>query len=187
MRWILGNLELPVLSPVLRRSTITNETTVASHRLASAMYPKSSDFHDAGRAARSRCRTYPRFRRALEIRQGWNEHVIPFHKMAIGSRGRTVLRIFVDEDAELRLIFTWLDLVRLAPPAGVRAANQARPSPKVKCVAWDLDNTVWEGVFGDVGANGGGPMLTHGLSTDGRPCRMPLGPRSSRLTVQVYR
>jgi FkbH-like protein len=60
----------------------------------------------------------------------------------------------------VRLIFTWLDFVVFrdagrrsasspaAPPAAARAATgAAAPAEKVKCVAWDLDNTLWRGTL----------------------------------------
>jgi FkbH-like protein len=54
----------------------------------------------------------------------------------------------VAAEPEKRLIFTWLDFVRYA--AGRRAGVAGpRPADKVKCVAWDLDNTVWRGILAE--------------------------------------
>ena len=95
-------------------------------------------------------RDQPVFRKSIDIQPGWNEHVIPFSELTIPAGGeRRLIRLLVDGDEEVRLIFTWLDLVQFAEAPTNGAAH---PSDKIKCVAWDLDNTLWEGVIGDLGA-----------------------------------
>ena len=92
----------------------------------------------------------PLFGRRLAIEPGWNEHYLPIADLAHLMGGDPKLaRLWVDGDEERRLVFTWLDLV--AGAATDRPAA-AQPAAKVKCVAWDLDNTLWEGVL----AEGGG-------------------------------
>jgi FkbH-like protein len=55
------------------------------------------------------------------------------------------------------LLFGVLDFVRLATePAAAPSARQA----KAKCVVWDLDNTLWEGVLAEDGVDGVTPMPT---------------------------
>ena len=101
-----------------------------------------------------------RFRDVLRLAPGHSIHRLPFATMDI-DLGRAEGRILVypENDAEVRLIFTWLDFVRLTDVArAVRAAGAtrapaasepkaARPASKVKCVAWDLDNTMWKGIL----------------------------------------
>ncbi|MCA9059525.1 MAG: HAD-IIIC family phosphatase, partial [Planctomycetaceae bacterium] len=120
----------------------------------------------------------PVFRTAVEITPGWNEHVIdaePLLNRSGQSDGR--LQISIAGDREARLIFTWLHLVQFrstsapshsmaspassATPATAPTLPTDRPAPStttalipathIKCVAWDLDNTLWHGVIGDVG------------------------------------
>jgi len=48
----------------------------------------------------------------------------------------------------VRVVFTWLDFVQMQiqVPSDVNA-NAVHPAEKVKCVAWDLDNTLWKGIL----------------------------------------
>ena len=127
-----------------------------------------------------------RFRDSLQLMTGQNFHRIPFARMNV-DLGRPEGRILVypENDAEVRLIFTWLDFVRYMPDmrltlsenigfdlaggksrtsidlatatAGAVTDNPAaekriKSAEKVKCVAWDLDNTVWNGILIEDGA-----------------------------------
>ncbi len=51
-----------------------------------------------------------------------------------------------ENDIEARLVFTWLDFVKYKTKV-VEKGVPLKPADKVKCVAWDLDNTMWKGVF----------------------------------------
>lgn len=93
----------------------------------------------------------PVFRTNLEVASGWNEFTLPFGEFESVTGKDRFLRLWVDRDQEVRLIFTWLDLVKFKSATG---AAPKVPADKVKCVAWDLDNTLWEGVIGDDGSEG---------------------------------
>ncbi len=67
-----------------------------------------------------------------------------------------MIRVYPENSVEAHLIFSWLDFVRYRP--GVRrnatdaGDNRGRPTgvpARVKCVIWDLDQTVWDGVLGE--------------------------------------
>ena len=93
----------------------------------------------------------PVYRNSFNIVPGWNEFVVPFGQLDFAPGKGRYIRLWVDRDQEVRLIFTWLDLVKFK--------SQTQPTPKcpaekVKCVAWDLDNTLWKGVIGDDGKDG---------------------------------
>jgi FkbH-like protein len=98
----------------------------------------------------------PRYRRVLDLALGYNTFHIPFAEMQIDMVDRDgLVRIYPDHDAELRLLFTWLDFVRYRE-APVRAdvqslERQPKAADKVKCVVWDLDNTLWEGILAEEG------------------------------------
>ena len=115
----------------------------------------------------------PVFRTCLEIKPGWNEHILDAGELldrADGKAGR--IQLSIENDQLVRVVFTWLDLVHLncnvMISAGARPSDTAARSPtekrqhvasstpadKVKCVAWDLDNTLWHGVIGDAGPDG---------------------------------
>jgi len=88
----------------------------------------------------------PLFRSSATIQPGHNLLRIPFREMEIDLAKRTgKILIRPDNDVEARLIFTWLDFVRfrVAQPGG----EEVGPAGKVKCVVWDLDNTLWGGIL----------------------------------------
>ncbi len=92
------------------------------------------------------------YRDQIPAEPGWNSMTIPLDQINLrpGMPGRILVSPANDEEA--RFLFTWLDFVRFAPaPAATQAAT---PASKVKCVVWDLDNTLWRGVIGDDGADG---------------------------------
>ena len=114
-------------------------------------------------------------RHAFEIRPGANFHTLPaaaFGGIEAEQDGRILL--YPENDAERRLIFTWLDLVRYAgggraaghlggvsevPRRSVRGTSEEcqrseAPAEKLKCVAWDLDNTLWTGTLLEDGPDG---------------------------------
>ncbi len=109
----------------------------------------------------------PVFRTSLQIEPGWNEHYLDAAELiSLAADKPGILRLSIENDREVRLIFTWLDFVRLQHgfssipqingTAKPSAATPQHPVPakKIKCVAWDLDNTLWHGVIGDAGASG---------------------------------
>ena len=94
------------------------------------------------------------YKYAFELKSGWNEFFIPIEKMNLPSVNsqKALLRAYLSNDATACLIFEAFDLVKLKHSQTVSPAN------KVKCVAWDLDNTMWKGVIGDDGKDGVIPM-----------------------------
>ncbi|MGV2340266.1 MAG UNVERIFIED_CONTAM: hypothetical protein LVR18_41850 [Planctomycetaceae bacterium] len=98
------------------------------------------------------------YRTRLLINPGWNEHVLDAREMLAGvDRADSRIRLQIDGDEEVHVMFTWLHFVRFGGAAEAEAEQERgeqRPAVKVKCVAWDLDNTLWQGVIGDAGAEG---------------------------------
>jgi FkbH-like protein len=111
------------------------------------------------------------FRHAFEIEPGQNFHAIPARSFQFPTNGTASrLLIYPENDGQRRLVFTWLDFVKYQVASGrngtMSDARQlpsvverldgasvggaevgAAPAAKVKCVAWDLDNTLWDGVL----------------------------------------
>jgi FkbH-like protein len=93
-------------------------------------------------------------RESVEVKPGQNFFWLPMRSDAWKAPG-SALTLYPEENKEPRLIFSWLDFVVLAPDAQISAgppsAGQpqaaARPADKIKCVAWDLDNTLWRGTL----------------------------------------
>lgn len=90
-------------------------------------------------------------RAQIPAEPGWNALTIPVEQINLqpGRPGRILVSPANDEEA--RFIFTWLDFVRFVPAPVT--SSEAKPAAKVKCVVWDLDNTLWHGVIGDDGAD----------------------------------
>ncbi len=92
-----------------------------------------------------------RLQHAFNIEPGLNHHTLPFSRFGVaGNTGSTKVLLFPENDIECRLVFTWLHFVRYRKAAST--ATEA-PAAKVKCVAWDLDNTLWNGVLIEDGAD----------------------------------
>jgi FkbH-like protein len=110
-------------------------------------------------------------RHAFEIEPGHNFHSIPARSFQFPVDGvASRLLIYPENDAQRRLVFTWLDFVKYELATGRNGATRGArslprtesesidgsvkgatgrvaPAAKVKCVAWDLDNTLWNGVL----------------------------------------
>ena len=95
-------------------------------------------------------------RRSFEIEPGWNLHKLPAKIFNLDRPEPSAkILLYPENDAQVRLVFTWLDLVEYQAqyrpePAQSPVATfgvAASPAPKVKCVAWDLDNTLWDGIL----------------------------------------
>jgi FkbH-like protein len=98
-------------------------------------------------------------RESVELVPGHNFATIPASRFGrIGDGAGRILRVYPENDAERRLIFTWLDFVAYSParknlPAPTKAPSSRTPASQVKCVAWDLDNTLWDGILVEDGAD----------------------------------
>jgi len=91
-------------------------------------------------------------RHSFSIEPGWNFHTLPAESFRFGAGAPTgKLTLSPENNAETRLVFTWLDLVEYRAPRPVRRAETApaAPAAKVKCVAWDLDHTLWHGILAE--------------------------------------
>jgi FkbH-like protein len=94
------------------------------------------------------------FRHAVEVAPGQNFFSIPVPLPHDLTERDYLLTVEPEVEHEIRMIFTWLDFIVLGrgadlPAVGARGGGPAR---KVKCVAWDLDNTLWQGILVEEGA-----------------------------------
>ena len=87
------------------------------------------------------------YKTSFVLNPGWNEFRIPLSDFNLPSTEskENFLRAYLNDNETGRLQFRYFDFVR------TKEKNKPKPAKKVKCVAWDLDNTVWNGVIGDVG------------------------------------
>jgi len=160
---------------VARRKLLESESALLADRSAEPQLlfikcysPESSTF----RIQVELVTDVPVFRTCLPIVPGWNEHSLDAKELISLADGKPgVLKLSIEDDREVRIIFTWLDVVCLhnevpAIPQSSHIGSRGAQIPKlpaaagsaadrkIKCVAWDLDNTLWDGVIGDAGASG---------------------------------
>ncbi|MCP4373899.1 MAG: HAD-IIIC family phosphatase [Deltaproteobacteria bacterium] len=89
------------------------------------------------------------FRDAYEIKPGKNYYEIPIENFNGTSNPLTgSIDIYPENNKDVRIAITWLDFVEFKRSHEAKnSADGALPAEKVKCVAWDLDNTLWEGIL----------------------------------------
>jgi FkbH-like protein len=91
------------------------------------------------------------FHRLIEVGPDFNRVRIPYTEIAavINLDKPFNIELIPNEDAnEVTLFFGLMDFVREdSRPSESLAASKGDSPRKVKCVIWDLDNTLWDGVF----------------------------------------
>lgn len=82
------------------------------------------------------------YRTSLLLQPGENVHIIPMAALseACWTVGNLV-KVYPEQDKEATLDILWCDFVKGSPVVA------ETPAAQVKCVVWDLDNTVWDGIF----------------------------------------
>ena len=92
------------------------------------------------------------FQYKVELIPGYNHISIPYDEISKRISTDKPFRISLvpnNEDDVLKLYFGILDFVSL-----VDTQKKPAKSRKVKCVVWDLDNTLWDGILIEDGAGG---------------------------------
>ncbi len=85
----------------------------------------------------------PVFKTALDIRPGENTAILTELSAACSQAGNLV-KVYPEKDLEAELDILWCDFVQGSPIL-------RKPAPKVKCLVWDLDNTLWDGTLIETG------------------------------------
>lgn len=91
-----------------------------------------------------------KFRTSLMIEKGYNQYVIPYEQLNIAYDQRHYIYIYPEvKEKETTMTITALDLVTFKEPLEniVPVQKEAVPASKVKCVVWDLDQTMWSGIL----------------------------------------
>lgn len=95
------------------------------------------------------------YRSSLRMSPGYNLHRIDFASMNLDlSRTDGRVALHVSGDREARLIFSALDFVAYRSRPEVPQPAQVNVAPRIKCVVWDLDNTLWDGTLVEDGIDG---------------------------------
>ena len=91
---------------------------------------------------------------------GYSRTAVPVEQIAplidLAKRFRVQLEPMVEGTPPL--VFGVVDFVRLAPAAAPAASARDEIRPKAKCVVWDLDNTLWNGLLAGTGPEGVTPI-----------------------------
>lgn len=82
----------------------------------------------------------PVYKTAIAINPGENLAVIQ-NLSAECSKANNLVKIYPENNLEAELDILWCDFVQGRPVAA------EAPAAKVKCVVWDLDNTLWDGTL----------------------------------------
>lgn len=93
------------------------------------------------------------YRDSVRVSHGHNLFEIPADRFSKGGIPEGSITVYPENDLEARVVFTWLDFVKKKRTSAEHSEGKAseKPAEKVKCVAWDLDNTMWKGVLIDKG------------------------------------
>lgn len=81
-------------------------------------------------------------RERFEIQPGETIHLARLPEAAASPTGYGLLRLYPENDRNARLLIAFADCVAL-DESRIPAAR----APKLKCVIWDLDNTLWSGTL----------------------------------------
>ncbi len=82
------------------------------------------------------------YKTSLEINQGENMAVVPASALSVEcSKADNLVKIYPENDIEAELDILWCDFVKGTPVV------KEKPADKIKCVVWDLDNTLWDGTL----------------------------------------
>ncbi len=90
------------------------------------------------------------FREGITIYPGYNQRCLNMRSL-FPPKGKLRAKFYPADNQEVSLVFLFCEFVQLKP--GVMPETfpslpfAGEPAPKVKCVAWDLDNTVWDGIL----------------------------------------
>jgi FkbH-like protein len=95
------------------------------------------------------------YQKLIHLASGFNRVRIPSAEMAANvdlTRPFNVEMVPNGEDAALTLVFGVIDFIHEAGVTRSASVGVRSSQAKVKCVVWDLDNTLWEGVLVEDGA-----------------------------------
>ena len=84
----------------------------------------------------------PLFKTSLPIKEGENLFVLNRAQLSDACfQAGNLVKVYPENDLEAELDILWCDFVKGKPP------EAEKPAGTVKCVVWDLDNTLWDGTL----------------------------------------
>lgn len=82
------------------------------------------------------------YRNNIEVKKGYNETLIPFKDFKLNLDEEYKIYIYTNDGIKT-VYFTILDFITF----NNEYKNNNKQKKKLKCIAWDLDNTLWDGVL----------------------------------------
>lgn len=92
------------------------------------------------------------YRTNLTVKNGFNRFWISSEEFKFVEGVRNNLYLYPEGNTPQLINIVSLELVTLKPEYVERYFPQSKK--KVKCIVWDLDHTIWDGVLGEDGLNG---------------------------------
>lgn len=90
------------------------------------------------------------FREGITIHPGYNQQCLDVRRL-FPPKGKLRAKFYPANNAEADVVFLFCEFVQLKPGVHPRtypaAQTQEIPAEKVKCIAWDLDCTLWDGIL----------------------------------------
>lgn len=83
------------------------------------------------------------YRDSMTVKMGYNQYCIPVKNLDLHYDEDTRIKIYPENNLHAELVFFLCDFVQYKK----QDENKKSPAKKVKCVAWDLDNTIWDGIL----------------------------------------
>ena len=81
------------------------------------------------------------FKTSLMLKPGENLYVIPASRLSdVCGQGNNLVKVYPENDIEAELDILWCDFVK-------GKEKHSGSAKTVKCVVWDLDQTLWDGVL----------------------------------------
>jgi FkbH-like protein len=97
------------------------------------------------------------FQKLIELKPGFQRVRVPYLEIARVLDLNVSFNVELipnDDSNEVTLFFGLMDFVREIPVLETKSEAKAGDQPKkVKCVVWDLDNTLWDGILVEDGAD----------------------------------
>lgn len=81
------------------------------------------------------------FKKSMQISPGFNQELI---KLEFTPPEGGLVRIYPENNLEAEMTILAADFCQM------KNAVPSKPSKKIKCIAWDLDNTIWDGILAEV-------------------------------------
>jgi FkbH-like protein len=89
------------------------------------------------------------FQYRIKLNPGYNKEIIPFNEIDKRIKTKLAYRInFIPENIsdDIPLYFGMTEFVQFKS-----AVLSVKKSQKIKCIVWDLDNTIWDGILIELG------------------------------------